>query len=346
VSERRGLVLSAPASGAGKTTIALGLLRAFRSRGLDTASAKSGPDYIDPKFHEAATGRPCATLDAWAMTPDRLRALTPAAGLVVVEGAMGLFDGAPDAVRPEGRGSTADVAAALGAPVVLILDCAKQGQSAAAIAAGFAAHREDVTVAGVILNRVGSARHEAMIRRAMQAAGIAVIGAVPRDEGLALPSRHLGLVQAEEHGDLEAFIAAAAALITERLDLDALAAAALPLSQPSGQPLAPLPPLGQRIAVARDQAFAFAYGHILQGWRNQGAEIAFFSPLADQAPDLQADAIYLPGGYPELHAGTLAGAERFLAGVRRAAARGARIYGECGWSTPRGAATRCSACCL
>jgi len=330
VIPRRGLVLSAPSSGAGKTTITLGLLRALKDRGLDVASAKSGPDYIDPKFHEAATGRPCATLDAWAMRPERLRALVPAAELVVVEGAMGLFDGAPDAENPQGRGSTADVAAALNAPVVLILDCAKQGQSAAAVATGMAAHRADVTVAGVILNRIGSPRHEAMIRRAMGAAGITVFGAVPRDAALALPSRHLGLVQAGEHTALEEFIAGAAQVMADRLDLDALAAAARPLTPPAGQPAAPLPPLGQRIAVARDQAFAFAYAHVLEGWRGRGAELSFFSPLADQAPDQQADAIYLPGGYPELHAGPLAAAERFHAGVRGAAQRGARIYGECG----------------
>ncbi len=330
MSTPRGLVLSAPTSGAGKTTFTLGLLRALKDRGAEVASAKSGPDYIDPKFHEAATGRPCATLDAWAMEADRMRALVPAAEIVVVEGAMGLFDGAPDAIQPQGRGSTADVVAALGAPVVLILDCAKQGQTAAAIAIGLATHRPDVTVAGVILNRVGSPRHEAMIRRAMEAIGLTVFGAIPRDNGLELPSRHLGLVQAEEHDDLESFIAGAAEVMAERLDLGALIAAARSLTPPSIPARAPLPPLGQRIAVARDQAFAFAYPHILNAWREQGAELSFFSPLSDHAPDPQADAIYLPGGYPELHAGKLAAAETFMSGVRGAAQRGARIYGECG----------------
>ncbi len=326
----RGLVLSAPSSGAGKTTITLGLLRALKDAGRDVASAKSGPDYIDTKFHEAATGRPCATLDAWAMNANRLRALTPAAEIVVIEGAMGLFDGAPDPERAEGRGATADVAAALGAPVVLILDCAKQGQTAAAVAIGLARHRPDVSVAGVVLNRIGSTRHEAMIRRAVEATGLAVFGAIGRDDALSLPSRHLGLVQAEEHGAIEGFITSAATLMAERLDMMALVEAAKPMARPTAVRTQPLPPLGQRVAVARDQAFAFAYPHLLDGWRDQGAEILPFSPLADEAPDPQADAIFLPGGYPELHAGVLAASERFIAGARGAAQRGALIYGECG----------------
>jgi cobyrinic acid a,c-diamide synthase len=317
----RALVISAPSSGAGKTVISLGLMRALRDAGNDVASAKSGPDYIDPAFHAAATGRPCATLDAWAMGPEDLRARVPAADLVLVEGAMGLFDAAAD-----GAGATADVAAALGAPVVLVLDSARMAQTAAAVVAGLAAHRADVTVAGVILNRVGSARHEALLRGAL-APVAPVLGVIPRDQALATPSRHLGLVQAGERDDLEAFITHAAAIMSARCDLPAIAAAARPVAGPGrGNPL---PPLGQRIAVARDIAFAFAYPHMLEDWRRAGAAITPFSPLADEAPDPEADAVFLPGGYPELHAPRLAAAVAFRAGMQ-AAAGSALIYGECG----------------
>ena len=323
----RGLVISAPASGQGKTTVTLGLLRALSQRGVDLCSAKSGPDYIDPAFHAAATGRPCVTLDAWAMAPEQLRARAPRDGeMLIVEGAMGLFDGA-DTGTPAGAGATADVAAALGLPVILIVDAARMGQGAAAIVGGFARHRGDVRIAGVLFNRVGSARHGAMLRRAVEPVA-PVLGLLPRRADLALPSRHLGLVQAGEHADLEALVDRAAAWVADHCDLDALIAAAAPLA--ADGTVRPLPPLGQRIAVARDVAFGFAYAHMLADWRAGGAEILPFSPLADQAPDGAADAVFLPGGYPELHAGRLAGAETFRAGMQAAAARGGLIYGECG----------------
>jgi cobyrinic acid a,c-diamide synthase len=207
----RGLVISAPSSGSGKTTVTLGLLAALRRRGLPVVSAKSGPDYIDPAFHEAATGAPCTTLDAWAAGADQLRAraVRQRGSHLLVEGAMGLFDGAPEAEHPLGTGSTADVAAALGLPVVLVLDVAGMGQGAAAIAVGLAGFRADVHVAGVILNRLGSARHETMLRGAVETV-LPVLGALPRRDDLALPSRHLGLVQAGERADLDAFIGRAA----------------------------------------------------------------------------------------------------------------------------------------
>ncbi len=319
----RALVISAPSSGSGKTIVALGLMRALRDAGRGVASAKSGPDYIDPAFHAAATGAPCVTLDAWAMAPAELRARASRAGdLLIVEGAMGLFDAASD-----GAGATADVAAALGAPVVLVLDAARMAQTAAAIVAGIAGHRADVTVAGVILNSVGSARHEAMLRAAL-APVAPVLGAIPRDDALATPSRHLGLVQAGERADLEAFIARAAAVVAARCDLAAIAALARPV--PAGDAARPLAPLGQRVAVARDTAFGFAYPHMLADWREAGAEIAPFSPLADECPAPDADAVFLPGGYPELHAPRLANARNLRAGMAAAAERGALIYGECG----------------
>ena len=330
MSTARGLVIAAPASGSGKTTVTLGLLAALRARGLAVASAKSGPDYIDPAFHAAATGRTCSTLDPWASSPCQLRGRAAEAAdgaeLLVVEGAMGLFDGADDGT-PAGAGSTADLAAALGLPVVLVLDCARMAQGAAAIVAGLARFRPEIRIAGVILNRVGSARHGKMVAGAV-AEVLPVLGRLPRQDELSTPSRHLGLVQAAERKDLEHFIARAADWVAEGVDLDALVAVAEPLARP-GQPHR-LPPPAQRVAVARDLAFAFAYPHMLRDWREQGADVVLFSPLADEAPDARAGAVFLPGGYPELHAGRLAAAARFRAGMASARERGALIYGECG----------------
>jgi cobyrinic acid a,c-diamide synthase len=324
----RGLVIAAPASGQGKTVITLGLLRALRDTGVGVASAKVGPDYIDPQFHRVAAGGECVNLDAWAMRPGLLLELATSASvggeLFLVEGVMGLFDGAV-----EGGGSTADLATLLGLPVVLVVDAGRQGQSVAALVEGFAKFRPDCEVAGVIFNRVGGARHGEILRRAVAATGLAIFGAVPARDDLALPSRHLGLVQATEREDLPAFIDRAAAVIAEHLDLAALRALARPL--PSAiDGTNPLAPLGQRMAVARDEAFSFAYPHLLAGWRRAGAEVLPFSPLADEGPPRDADAVFLPGGYPELHGGRLAAAERFFDGLRAAAAGGVPIYGECG----------------
>lgn len=318
-----GLIVAAPASGSGKTTVTLGLLRALRRRGVGVRGAKSGPDYIDPRFHEAATGRPCPNLDAWAMTPARLRALAGGEGPVVVEGAMGLFDGAP----PAGRGGTADLARVLGLPVVLVVDASRMAQSVGPLAAGFARHDPAVRVEGVILNRLGSARHGEMAARAVEAVGLRVLGRLPRDAGLAHPSRHLGLVQAEERPDLEAFLERAADLAEAHLDLDALLALARGPDLPQVEGTRVAPP-AQRIAVARDAAFAFAYPHLLEDWRAAGAEVAFFSPLADEAVP-EAGLVILPGGYPELHAGRLAASGTFMQSLRQSAET-ADIYGECG----------------
>lgn len=318
----RGLLIAAPSSGAGKTTVTLALLRLLTREGVAVRGAKSGPDYIDPRFHEAATGRSCVNLDAWAMTPDRIAALAAGAGLLVIEGAMGLFDGAP----PEGRGAAADLARILGLPVVLVLDAGRMAQSVAPLAAGFARHDPTVRIGGLILNNVGSPRHEAMLRRALAPLGLPVLAALPRAVTLALPSRHLGLVQAGERADLDAFLDTAADWIGARLDRAAFDALAAPL--PAAPEVRGLRPPAQAIAIARDAAFAFAYPHMLADWRARGAELRFFSPLADD-PVPEADFVFLPGGYPELHAGRLAGNARFLSTLRQTAERSA-VHGECG----------------
>ena len=319
------MVIAAPHSGSGKTLITLGLLRALRNRGLKVTSAKAGPDYIDPGFHAAATGRPCINLDLWAMGETAVRALASQQGrdanLLVVEGVMGLFDG------PQGaKGSTADLAVALGLPVVLVVDASRQSQSIAALAHGFRTLRQDVNVIGVVLNRIASDRHEDMLRIALTGIGMKVIGAVRQIDSLQLPSRHLGLVQAEENQELEAFIEEAASGVARETFLDSFFESTAPLKRTEST-ASILPPLAQSVAIARDAAFSFLYAHITEAWRSAGAELSFFSPLADEAPDPKAKAVFLPGGYPELHAGKLAANTRFLNGLRSFPGL---IYGECG----------------
>ncbi|KAF0677515.1 Hydrogenobyrinic acid ac-diamide synthase cobyrinate ac-diamide synthase [Profundibacterium mesophilum KAUST100406-0324] len=318
------MIIAAPASGAGKTTLTLGLLRALRNRGIAVRGAKSGPDYIDPRFHAAASGAACVNLDAFAMPPNRIIARASGPGLLLIEGAMGLFDGAP----PDGRGAAADLARILALPVILVVDAARMAQSVLPLVEGFARHDPSVRIAGIILNRCGSERHAGMLTRALAPAGIPVLGALLRQESIAHPSRHLGLVQAEERADLDLYLEDAARHAQAAIDLDALCAIAAPLP-PCPNPAAPSPPPAQRIAVAQDRAFAFHYPHLLGDWHRAGAQVMPFSPLADEAPDRDADLVYLPGGYPELHAGRLAAAQRFLGGLRMAAERAA-IFGECG----------------
>jgi len=325
-----GLIISAPASGTGKTTVMLGLLAALRAAGTAVQPFKSGPDYIDPAFHGAASARVSVNLDSWAMGVRRIGGLVSAsagADLILAEGSMGLFDGVAHAGEA-GTGASADIAALTGWPVLLVLDVSGQAQSAAAVALGFARLRPEIPVAGVILNRVASPRHEALVRAGMAEAGMAVFGALPRRAGVAVPERHLGLVQAEETPELDRIIAEVAAFVAEHVDLAAVRAAAGRTRIASGAPVAVVPP-GQRIALARDRAFSFVYPHLLDGWRRAGAEILPFSPLADEAPDDGADCCWLPGGYPELYGPALAGAARFRKGLYRFS-QSRPVHGECG----------------
>ena len=326
-----GLMIAAPASGTGKTTVMLGLLRALTEDGLAVQPFKSGPDYIDPAFHRAACGRPSFNLDSWAMEGDLIAAIAgQAAGadMVLAEGSMGLFDGVASR-GASGNGASADMARRMGWPIVLVLDVSGQAQSAAATALGFRSLDPQLPFAGVILNRVASPRHERLVRKGMEAVGIPVLGALPRRGDLTLPERHLGLVQAIEHPDLGRAIADFAAFLRGHVDLDAIRrAASASGAAPRGNGSLPAPP-AQRIAMARDAAFSFVYPHLIEGWRRAGAEILPFSPLADQAPADHADLVWLPGGYPELHAGTIAAAATFLSGLCHHA-RTRPVHGECG----------------
>lgn len=329
IAKAPGLLISAPSSGTGKTTVMLGLLRALTEDGLTVQPFKSGPDYIDPAFHRAAAHRPSFNIDTWAMHELLINGIaeqSSGADIIVAEGSMGLFDGV--ATRGEsGLGSSAETALKMGWPVVLVIDVSGQAQSAAATALGFKNYNPDLAFAGVILNRCASPRHERLARLGMEKAGIKVLGVLPRRGDLALPERHLGLIQAVEHPDLEAAISNYAAFLRENVDLTAIKSAAQ-AGTAAASGILPPPP-AQRIALAQDAAFSFTYPHVLTGWRNAGAEILPFSPLADEAPSKDADLVWLPGGYPELHAGKLASAQNYCAGLR-AHAETRPVHGECG----------------
>jgi cobyrinic acid a,c-diamide synthase len=265
------------------------------------------------------------------MRPSLLDALVVEAAsradMLVIEGVMGLFDGIDAAA---GRtGSTADLAARFVLPVLLVIDVSGQSQSAAALLRGFVTHDPEVKIGGVVLNRVGSERHRKFVADAIAASGIPVLGSVPRDEMIALPERHLGLVQAGEHGDLAERLDRLAAIAETHLDLDRILRLAVPPHLAEAKQATALPPPGSRIALAQDAAFTFVYPHVLDGWRRAGAEIVAFSPLADEPPPKDCDSCWLPGGYPELHAGRLAGAHKFRDGLARFAAT-RPVHGECG----------------
>ncbi|WP_026791523.1 cobyrinate a,c-diamide synthase [Pleomorphomonas oryzae] len=328
----KGFLIASVRSGAGKTTVSLGLMAALARRGMKVAPAKCGPDYIDPAFHAAAAGRPGVNLDSWAMTPAQVAGLAARqaedADLLVAEGLMGLFDGVG---HQAGRtGSSADIAAALGLKVLLVLDVTGQSTSAAAVALGAKLLDPRLTILGVVLNRVGSERHRRLCSEAIEALGLPVLGALPRNTAVELPERHLGLVQAEEMGDLRRRLDALADFVGQHVDINRLIELCNDVPVSMGATAAePLPPPGQRIALARDAAFSFVYPHHLAAWRAAGAEILPFSPLAGEPPDPTADVCWLPGGYPELHAGTLAAADHFLSGLRMFAAE-RPVHGECG----------------
>ena len=328
----RGIMIAAPSSRAGKTSLTIGALRALARRGVRVGAAKLGPDYIDPGFHRAAIGRPSPNLDTWAMPPRLLdQVLSHAAesvDLLLLESAMGLFDGA---IGSPGRsGAASELAARYRVPVVLVLDVSGQSQTAAAVVRGLASHEPGVRIVGAVLGRVGSPRHRQGVAEAVERVGTPVLGALPRDASLALPSRHLGLVQAEEQSQLEARIERLADAVERHVDLSQLVALAEPLSplgSVAGSELLPCP--GRRIALAVDSAFSFTYPHLLASWRSSGASVLPFSPLADEPPPESCDSCWLPGGYPELHALRLASAKRFLEGLRHFA-RTRPVHGECG----------------
>lgn len=330
----RGIIIGAPRSGSGKTSVAIGLMRALRRRNMSVKGAKSGPDYIDPGFHMAATGRAGINLDSWAMSPALLAELAAKtatdAEIVILESAMGLFDGI---MAGQGRtGAASDLARLYRLPTILVLDVSGQSQTAAAIVRGFTNHDPDVRIAGVVLNRVGSERHRKYCADAIEEVGIPVVGTIMRNPDMALPERHLGLVQASEHEAIDGFIERLADTMEASLDIDRVCELAAPFRpKPSISETAAvsLPPPGQRIALAQDKAFTFLYPHLTASWLAAGAELVPFSPLADEAPPDDCNCCWLPGGYPELHAGKLSKATNFREGMGNFA-RTRPVHGECG----------------
>ncbi|MGH2585826.1 MAG: cobyrinate a,c-diamide synthase [Dehalococcoidia bacterium] len=331
------LLVAGATSGVGKTTIATGLMAALTARGLQVQPFKVGPDYIDPSYHTAVCGRPSRTLDGWmvgrAATVELFQRAATGADIAVVEGVMGLYDGRSGDGE---EGSTAQVAKLLGLPVLLVIDAGKTARSAGAIALGYRAFDPSVRIGGVILNRVASERHAAVVRDAVEReAGMPVLGALPRDDELALPERYLGLIPVTEGRTAEAYFERARNLVARHVDLDrilALAATAEPPSPEGGAalfPPSPQPPRA-RIAVAMDRAFSFYYPDSLDLLRAWGAEIVPFSPLSDETLPPGCGAVYIGGGFPELFAADLAANAAMRDALHGAAGEGRMIYGECG----------------
>ena len=323
------IMVAGTGSGCGKTTLSLALMAALRARGMAVAPFKSGPDYIDPGFHALACARESHNLDEWLCRPEsvaRILALGSAgADIAVIEGAMGLYDG---------LGGGADCSAyALakhtGTPVLLVLDASGSAASAAATALGFLKYRPDSAVAGALVNRASGERHYDLIRQALVDVGLPCVGWLPKDAALDMPSRHLGLVPAGERPGVEAQIRRAAGLL--RLDVDALQNIARRAADvPARSADVPRRFAGRRIGVARDEAFSFIYAANLVALREMGADLAFFSPLRDAALPEGLDALYLPGGFPEVFQEQLLANAGMARSMRRALSGGLRCYAECG----------------
>ena len=336
------LVIAAPASGCGKTTVACGLMAALRARGLAVSGHKVGPDYIDPGYHALATGRPPRNLDPFLCGEDLIAPLflhgAAGAQIAVVEGVMGLFDGVDPGTAPTpdpGFGSTAHVARLLGAPVVLVVDAARAGRSVAALAAGFAGFDPRTPVDGVILNRVASDRHERLLREALASSGRPVYGAIRRTEGIATPSRHLGLIPAAEREAVAGqAIDRMGALIAGSCDLDALIALATRAPALTGRPWEPPgTPDSTRpapvVAVAGGPAFTFGYTEQTELLEAAGSRVAWFDPLRDEDLPAGTAGLILGGGFPEVHAAELSANERLRGQVAALARRGAPVAAEC-----------------
>jgi cobyrinic acid a,c-diamide synthase len=330
------VVIAAPASGSGKTTVTTGLIGALRRAGHTVAPFKVGPDFIDPGYHGLAAGRPGRNLDP-VLVGERLIGPLYAHGaggadLAVVEGVMGLFDGRIATTAPA-EGSTAHVAGLLGAPVILVVDARGQSQSVAALLHGFSTFDAATRVRGVILNRIGSARHEQVLRQACEQAGVPVLGAIPRTAELELPTRYLGLVTAVEYGRrAHDAVEAMTTLVARHVDLAAVVAAARCGS--ADQPWDPAAAMGENpgapatVAMAAGKAFSFGYAEHAELLRAAGADVAEFDPLADALPD-GADAVLLPGGFPEQFAAELSANDVVRRQINELAAAGAPVHAEC-----------------
>ena len=326
-------LIAAPASGSGKTLVSLALTALARRRGRSIQTFKVGPDYLDPQLLSASSGRPCRNLDALlcgeAWLQQSFARHGSRADLCLVEGVMGLFDGR----GPSSEGSSAHVAALLGLPVVLVVEASRQAGSVAALVRGFRDHQPGLQLAGVVLNGVGSERHRALLQEALESIAVPVLGALPRHDSLALPSRHLGLLPAHELSDLQQRLEAWADLAERHLALQQLwplLAAPAPAVAPAASDGLPPETASVAIAIASDAAFHFRYPEATELLEQHGAEVQPWSPLADEPLPAGCRGLILPGGYPELHAEQLAASGRSLAAIRQARSAGLPIYAECG----------------
>jgi cobyrinic acid a,c-diamide synthase len=329
------IVVAGTHSGVGKTTVASGLMAALRAKGHEVAPFKVGPDFIDPSYHALATGRPGRNLDAFLSGPELMAPLfahgSRGAEVAVIEGVMGLFDG-------KGGGgdfaSSAHVAKLLDAPVLLVVDASAMARSAAAVVHGYATFDKELNLAGVILNRVGSATHEKMLREAIEPLGVPILGILRRDAAIETPDRHLGLVPvAERRDEARAALEALGEKISRSCDLPAilrLAGSAGPLGTEPWSPEAPEPGAPVRVAVAGGPSFSFLYEENLELLRGAGAEVSVFDPTSDGDLPESTDALYLGGGFPETYAGALSANEPLKERVRRFAAEGRPVVAECG----------------
>jgi cobyrinic acid a,c-diamide synthase len=329
------VVIAAPASGSGKTTVATGLMGALRRAGHRVASAKVGPDFIDPGYHALATGRPGRNLDPVLVGEDLVGPLyrhgSAGADITVVEGVMGLFDGRiTDTAMALAPGSTAQVAGLLGAPVVLIVDARGQSHSIAALLHGFSTFDRSVRIAGVILNRVGTARHEQVLRQACEHAGVAVLGAIPRAGELEVPSRHLGLITAVEHGRLALqAVEAMTELVARHVDVEAVVqCAGIGQLDAVWDPDVEPAPARVTVALAAGKAFSFGYTEHTELLQYAGAEVAAFDPLTEPLPE-GTDALVIPGGFPEQFTAELSANEPVRQQIAALATSGAPVHAEC-----------------
>ena len=325
-----GLIISAPNSGSGKTIFTLALLRALNDRGIKVQPFKNGPDYIDPMFHKIAANRNSYNLDTWGMDTNQLNqiiSISTGADLIVSEGSMGLFDGVLIKGRT-GNGATSDLSEKFGWPIILVINVSGQAQSAAASALGFMNYNKNLNFAGVILNFVSSKRHENLISDGMRKVGINILGSIPRQKELALPERHLGLVQANEIQDIETKIQNYSHLIKDNIDLQKIVECAGFKNFKKLKPKDNNPP-AQRIAIAKDKAFSFIYPHLIDNWKKAGAEVTSFSPLNNEIPDKNSELIWLPGGYPELYAKDISNADKTIKSIHNYS-KTKKIHGECG----------------
>ncbi len=327
-------MIAAPRSGSGKTTVTLGLLRAFTRRSLKVGAFKCGPDYIDPAFHKVATGRSSYNLDSWTM-PEAVMDNNFARGtkdtdIIIAEGSMGLFD-AVATKGASGDGASAGIAARYGLPVILVIDTSGQSQSAGAVALGFNNFHPDIKIAGVILGNVASERHYMLAKKGVEKTGIKVLGSLPRGAVPTIPERHLGLVQASEIAGVEKLVDALADAMEKNIDIEAIINSCHPVLDTGSSNASNWIPAfaGMTIALANDVAFSFMYEHAIAKLHEQKVKIIPFSPLADETPDMSADICFLPGGYPELYAEKLSANANFLDSLRKFAET-KPVHGECG----------------